>query len=193
MRYREWSDILEFCIATEIIWRSCLRDKIINVLCCVSDTKGFIRKSHGIILDTSTCIQQFMTTAPKIYVAFSLKVYLSASTYRKSKQEFLMAFIIHIFYSALCNVTCSKVRLRRRNLISNFKAGAEISFINIWKYFSHFVRFIDISIYFIFDIFVSRIRHFKKWASEPKTKFLYNGICISLFVNVHIHISGLVR
>ena len=43
---------------------------------------------------------------------------------------------------------------------------------------------------YIYDI--SRLR-VKKRASEPKTKFLYNGIFISLFVKVHIHISGLLR
>jgi len=42
-----------------------------------------------------------------------------------------MTFIVDIFYSALCNVTYSKVRLRGRNLISNLKAEAVISSINI--------------------------------------------------------------
>jgi len=59
-----------------------LRDRIVNVLCCVSDTKSFIRKTHDIILDTSKCIEQFMTTISKIYFAYSLKVYFSARTFR---------------------------------------------------------------------------------------------------------------
>ena len=103
----------------------------------------------------------------------------------KSKQEFLIALIIHIFYSALCNVTCSKVRLKRRNQISNFKTDAEISFINIWKYFSHFVRFIDISVYFIFNIVVSRIRHFNPLNPE------LNPICYlqALLAHNFLHLS----
>jgi len=127
MCYMEWSGILEFCIATGIIRRHCLRDRNINVLYCVWDTKAlFIRKPPDIILDTSTCNEQFMTTVPKIYVFFE-GLFLSHNS-SKSNQKFLMTFIVHVFYSALCNATRGRVSLRRRALISNLKAGDENSF-----------------------------------------------------------------
>ena len=63
-----------------------MRDRNINVLCYVPDTEGFIRKSHDIILDTSTCTEQFMTTVSKIYFAYSLKVYFSATTFQNQSR-----------------------------------------------------------------------------------------------------------
>ena len=82
-----------------------MRDRNINVSYYVSDRKGFfIRMSHGIILDTYVHIAIYDYSSGNIRCVFFESLFISYK-FSKWNKKFLMTFIIHVFYSALCNVT----------------------------------------------------------------------------------------